>query len=281
MLRIAIVVCCHSGGAKGPIGMGTAQVQGALWGARAKEWAELQERAFEPMYDAAFEVADVGSGTRLLDVGCGAGLALSEARRRGAIVSGIDAAPELVEIAHSRCPGSDIRVGELEELPFEAVMFDVVTGFNSFQYAADRVHGLREAGRVLKPNGKLVALVWGKPERCQMAAYLAALGSLLPAPPPGAPGPWALSPPGALEALAAEAGFMTMAAQSVTTLMKFPDEQTAVRGLLAAGPAVRAIEVSGEDAVAAAVSRAIAPYRLPDGSFALRNEFRFIVAKAA
>ena len=167
--------------------MGTAQVQGALWGARAREWADLQEHAFGPMYEAAFDAAGVGAATNLLDVGCGAGLALSIARGRGATVSGIDAASELVEITQSRCPGCDIRIGELEELPFADGSFDVVTGFNSFQYAADRVHGLEEARRVVKPGGKVVALVWGEADKCELAGYLAALGSLLPPPPLGAP----------------------------------------------------------------------------------------------
>lgn len=259
--------------------MGTAQVQGALWGARAREWADLQEHAFEPMYEAAFDAAGVAPATSLLDVGCGAGLALSLAHARGAIVSGIDAAPQLVEIARSRCPGCDIRVGELEELPFAPNSFDVVTGFNSFQYAADRVHGLEEARRVMKADGRLVALVWGNPDNCEMGSYLAALGLLMPSPPPGAPGPWALSLPGALEELAEQAGFRTLTAQAIMTTMHFDNEIMAVRGLLAAGPAVRAIETSGEEAVASAVSKAIAAYRQPDGSFDLRNEFRFIVAE--
>ena len=259
--------------------MGTAQVQGTLWGARARDWADLQERAFGPMYEAAFDAAGVGGGTTMLDVGCGAGLALTLARARGATVTGIDAAPELVDIASSRCPGSDIRVGELEELPFTDDSFDVVTGFNSFQYAADRVHGLQEAARVMKSNGRLVALVWGDPDKCQMGGYLAALGSLMPPPPPGAPGPWALSPPGALEGLVAQAGFRTTGAHSVMIPMHFDDEESAIRGLLAAGPAVRAIETSGEEAVASAVASAIRPYRNSDGSFDLTNEFRFVVAE--
>jgi cyclopropane fatty-acyl-phospholipid synthase-like methyltransferase len=72
--------------------MGTAQIQGELWGARAREWAELQERAFLPLYEAASEAAKVTKGTSLLDAGCGAGLALQVAAKRGASVSGIDAA---------------------------------------------------------------------------------------------------------------------------------------------------------------------------------------------
>src|SRR4051812_27333525 len=98
--------------------MGSAQVQGELWGARAREWAELQENSFRPLYDAAFDVARAGNGTSLLDVGCGAGLALQMAQARGAKVSGLDASAGLAEIAKSRCPGSDIRTGEIEELPF-------------------------------------------------------------------------------------------------------------------------------------------------------------------
>lgn len=261
--------------------MGTAQIQGALWGARAREWADLQERAFGPMYEAAFDAALVGAGTSLLDVGCGAGLALSLARVRGASVSGVDAAAELIEIARSRCPGCDIEVGELEELPFENESFDVVTGFNSFQYAADRVHGLVEARRVMKSDGRLVALVWGRPEKCDMGAYLAALGGLMPPPPPGAPGPWALSLPGALEDLAAEAGLRTVGANSIMITMHFDDEASAVRGLLAAGPAIRAIQNSGEDAAASAVACAIAPYKRANGSFDLTNEFRYIVTQKA
>ena len=185
--------------------MGTAQVQGELWGARAREWADLQEGMFAPFYDAAFDAADVAQGTALLDVGCGAGLALTLADKRGAKVSGLDAAPALVAIAKSRLPDADIRVGEIEELPFTDGSFDVVTGFNSFQYAADRVHAMAEAKRVAGTGGLVVAAVWGLPEKCELGGYLAALGKLMPAPPPGAPGPWALSQGGALEALAEEA----------------------------------------------------------------------------
>jgi SAM-dependent methyltransferase len=185
--------------------MGTAQIQGELWGARAREWAELQERAFLPLYEAAFEAAKVTKGTRLLDAGCGAGLALQVAAQGGASVSGIDGAQALVAIARERLAGADIRVGEIEELPFADAAFDVVTGFNSFQYAGDRVRALSEAKRVAKPGGVVIAAVWGDRARCEMAAYLEALGKLVP-PPPGAPGPWALSEEGALEALAERAG---------------------------------------------------------------------------
>ena len=261
--------------------MGTAELQGRLWGARPRAWAELQEAGNAPMYEAAFDAAGLQRGDKYLDIGCGAGLALSLAAARGAKVSGLDAAAGLAELARARCPDADIRIGELEELPFADASFDVVSGFNSFQYAADKVNGLTEARRVMKDDGKLIVLVWGQPEDCEMAGYLKALGSLLPPPPPGAPGPWALSPPGALEELAGKAGLKAIAAQTVPITFDFDNEAKAVRGLLAPGPATLAIQTSGEEAVADAIRAAIAPFRRADGSYSLRNAFRFIVAVKA
>src|SRR5258708_9259399 len=220
--------------------MGSAQIQGDLWGARAREWADLQEGSFRRLYEAAFSAAQVGTGTLLLDVGCGAGLALEMAQARGAKVSGLDAAAELAGLAKSRCPGADIRVGEIEELPFADGKFDCTTGLNSFQYATEPVHALAEAKRVTKANGYVVVAVWGTAEKCELAPYVVALGKLLPPPPPGAAGPFALSAPGALEALVSKAGLRPEAASIVLTIMSFPDEATAVACPLSFGCARRA-----------------------------------------
>ena len=258
--------------------MGTAAVQGDLWSERAREWADLQEGMFAPLYDAAFDAAGLCNGKRLLDVGCGAGLALRMARERGAEVCGLDAAPGLVAIASARVPGADIRVGDIEELPFSEEAFDIVSGFNSFQYAADRVRALAEAGRVATRDGAVIVAVWGDPERCDFGGYLGALGRLLPPPPAGAPGPWALSPDRALESLIEDAGLEPGRSGRLPVHLSFADQSSAVRGLLAAGPAVRAIRHAGEEAVRDAVRQAIAAYRQQDGSYAFSNEFRYVVA---
>jgi ubiquinone/menaquinone biosynthesis C-methylase UbiE len=99
-----------------------------------------------PLYEAVFDAADVEAGTRLLDVGCGPGLAAQLAAKRGAHVAGLDAAGASLEFAGERTPQGDFRVGEMEDLPWPDNTFDVVTGFNAFQYAADVVNALREAG---------------------------------------------------------------------------------------------------------------------------------------
>jgi SAM-dependent methyltransferase len=204
----------------------------------------------------------------------------ARAARRGARVTGIDATAALIAIARERIPHGDFRVGEMEALPYAHSAFDVVTGFNSFQYAASPVNALREAGRVARTGAPVVIAVWGKPEDTEAAAYLAALGSLMPPPPPGAPGPFALSQDGALEALVTQAELTPTQVEEVDCLWEYPDEETALRGLLAAGPAVLAIQRSGEDRVREATARAIAPFRTASGGYELKNKFRYLIARA-
>jgi SAM-dependent methyltransferase len=259
---------------------GSASVQGELWGARARDWAEVQEPTQRELYPPVFDAAGLGEGTSLLDVGCGSGVAAAIARERGAKVSGIDASAPTVEIARQRVPDGDFRVGELEALPYDDHSFDVVTGFCSFQYAADPVHALEEARRVVRPGGTIAILTWGQPEHCEAAAIIKALGSLLPPPPPGAPGPFALSAPGALEDLARRAGLTTSRAAEFSTRWEYPDRDTALRAHLSAGPAAKAIKHANEERVAAAVSDAIAPFRTATGGYTLENSWRYLLTTA-
>jgi cyclopropane fatty-acyl-phospholipid synthase-like methyltransferase len=55
--------------------MGTAQVQGELWSERARYWATIHERVLLPAFEIVLTKLDVGSGTKLLDIACGTGMA--------------------------------------------------------------------------------------------------------------------------------------------------------------------------------------------------------------
>ena len=68
---------------------------------------------------------------------------------RGSRVGGIDAAGALLSIARERTPGGDFRQGELEALPFADAGFDLVTGFNAFQFAGEPAQALRAGAPVL------------------------------------------------------------------------------------------------------------------------------------
>jgi SAM-dependent methyltransferase len=260
--------------------MGTANLQSQLWGQHARDWAEVQEGTVVQLYRAVLHKTGVGAGTALLDIGCGAGMFCQMANQQGAQVAGLDATPELLAIARERVPLGDFRCGEMEELPYADHQFDVITGFNSFQFAANPANALREARRVARTGAPVVVAVWGKPQDTQAATMLAALSSLLPPPPPGAPGPYALSQDGALEVLVTQAGLTPTKVEEVDTLWSYPDEETALRGLFSSGPAVRAIQHAGEQAVRDAVTKAIAPFKTASGGYELRNKFRYLISTA-
>ena len=136
-----------------------------------------------PLYRQVLERSRVGAGHELLDVGCGAGRFCRIAADRGAHVSGIDATAPLVEIARERTRHGNFRVGDMEALPWPDESFDVVTGFNSFFFAADLVAALREARRVARPGAEVAITVFGRPERCESTPVFGALGQLLPSSP--------------------------------------------------------------------------------------------------
>jgi SAM-dependent methyltransferase len=260
--------------------MGSAQVQGELWGAAAQDWAELAEPSGAPLYEETFEAIGVSSGTRLLDAGCGAGYALQLAAKRGAVVSGFDASAELLAVAGTRLPDADLRRGDLEELPYDDDAFDAVTAFNSVQYAADPVGALREIRRVATPDGPVAVASWGDPERCEARHVIGALGALLPPPPPGAGGPFALAAPGALETLVESAGLTAERAFEIETPFVYADLDTAVRAGLSSGPARGAINHAGVDAVREALRDAQRRFVQPDGTVRIENVMRVVVAHA-
>lgn len=255
---------------------GSAAVQGKLWGRRARDWAEVEDEGSRVLFEAVLDAAKVGEGTRYLDLGCGTGLACALAAGRGARGSGLDAAPEFLEIARERTPRGDFRLGDFEELPYEDRAFDVVAGFNSLFFAADEAAALREAGRVLKPGGALAVVHWGLPHEVQATAYLQALAPLLPPPPPEPPNPFAA--PGQLADLARRAGLKPVREFDVACPWVYRDLATLQRGWLSAGPSAVAIDVAGEAAVREVIARAAEPFRAPQGGYRLENVFRCLLA---
>ena len=121
-----------------------AEVQRGLWGGDPEGWAQFAEPHNRPLFEALLDAAGVGYGTRVLDIGCGTGLTLVLATERGARVAGIDVTDGLLEIAQERLPAADLRVADMETLPFADESFDVVLGVNSFQFAGDPIHALRD-----------------------------------------------------------------------------------------------------------------------------------------
>ncbi|MDB5275451.1 MAG: hypothetical protein JWR61_406 [Ferruginibacter sp.] len=259
--------------------MGSQAIQGKLWGRRPKDWGHIQEQTGQAGYDFVLRALSLSAGTRLLDIGCGTGYFCKLASDKEATVTGLDATAEFIEEAKKRVPAAQFAIGEMEELSYEDKTFDVVCGFNSFQYAANTKNALIEAKRVLTDDGKLAAMIWGNKEECEAATYLRAVGSLLPPPPPGAPGPFALTENGLLEKILEEVGFGKIATFDVPSVWEYPDTDIALKGLMSAGPVARAIENSGFEKVYETISKAIHPYIQPNGHVVYNNKFRIVMAE--
>lgn len=259
--------------------MGTKEIQGKLWSIAPADWSKHFEPFFIPMYKKALEQVQPGKETTLLDAGCGSGLFSHMVAATGATVTGIDAAPGLLQVARQRNPGTTFLEEDLESLPFGDNSFDVVAGFNSFQYAGDFPNALTEAKRVLKKNGKLVIGLWDKPELSDGSNILKAIGSLLPPPPPGTPGPFALSEDGKMEAICKTIGLKILSKTQVPCPFLYYSTNDGISSFLGTGPAAAAMKNSSEEKVRLTISTALQPYHLTEELYHLQNSFLVFVTE--
>ena len=256
-----------------------AEVQRRLWGTDPRAWADLAEAHNRPLFEAVLDAAGAGPGTRLLDVGCGSGLALVLARERGALPSGLDISPGLLGIARDRLPHADLREADMESLPFDAAAFDAVTGVNAFQFAGDPRRALREAARVTRAGGRVVASLFAAPERSQGTVAHEAMSALIPPGHAADHAPYALSAPGNLESALADAGLHPAGRGEVVCHWRYADRDEAVRVLLCSAGGARAAEAAGEQAVRDVLQEALTQFLDPEtGAVTLRNTFRWVAA---
>ena len=99
----------------------------------------------------------VPAGARVLDAGCGSGRTLEELARYGEVF-GIELDPGAAEMAQGRGCG-EVRVGRLEELPWEDGYFDLITCLDVIEHTPDDRATLGELRRVCKPGGFLLVTV--------------------------------------------------------------------------------------------------------------------------
>lgn len=97
------------------------------------------------------------SNARILDAGCGSGRTLEDLVAYGS-VSGIELDPDAAQVAGSRGCG-EVRVGRLEELPWEDGTFDLITCLDVLEHTPDDRQALAELRRVCKVGGWMVMTV--------------------------------------------------------------------------------------------------------------------------
>jgi ubiquinone/menaquinone biosynthesis C-methylase UbiE len=214
-------------------------------------------------WETVADRAGIGPGVSVLDAGCGTGRFCAFAAERGAVVHGIDADAERLEQALERVPGADLRLGLLEDLPWPDATFDVVTGFNAFQYALDIDLALAQARRVTRPGGRIAICKWDRPQHNELFALLAEVSdrgidlSRLPSSDP-------------VEDAIARARLDVTIEGTIPVTIELADD-----GALAA--ALAEADAFGE-AGAPGLLDAAAPYRQADGSYRFRNRLMYRIA---
>ena len=137
-----------------------------------------------------FAPLDLASGAHVLDVACGTGNTTIPLARRGAVVTGVDIATNLLAQARERAAAENLTInfeeGDAEQLPYPDASFDAVVSMFGAMFAPRPELVASEAARVLKPGGLLAMANWNP---AGFTGQMFKVGSRHVPPPPG------ISPP--------------------------------------------------------------------------------------
>jgi ubiquinone/menaquinone biosynthesis C-methylase UbiE len=269
----------------------------ARWETAAPNWAaqaDLIARAHRPVAHRMVEAIRPQPGHVVLELAAGlgdTGLLAAELIAPGGKLICTDGAEAMVEAARERAErvgieNAEFRTMELEWIDLPAASVDAILCRFGYMLAVDPEAGLRDARRVLRPEGRIALAVWGSPDdnpwMTAIGKAMTAAGHVEP-PAPGTPGPFVLSAAGLLEQLLDAAGFFDIAVEPVDIVQEASSGDEYWERMVPLAPALsenlRKLSPAEHTAVRDAVDDAWAPYRADDGSLALPG--RALVASAS
>jgi SAM-dependent methyltransferase len=217
--------------------------EGAYWASHPGHF----ERALIAYREAFFAAAAIEPGDRTLDVGCGTGQTTRHAARLAPSGSalGVDLSSAMLEVARQRARDEGLTNVRFEHAdaqihPFEPESFDVALSHTSAMFFGDRVAGMNNIRRALRPGGRVALLTWQPlPANEWIGEFSTAMaaGRDLPAPPADAPGPFSLADPDVISTVLDAASFTDVTLDPRREPMWFGDDAgdayELVRGLLA------------------------------------------------
>ena len=198
-------------------------------------WSPVLEAWLGPVTARMLDLAQLGLGARVLDVGAGTGEpALSAAARVGptGAVLATDISDNTLAFAgrEARARGLSeaafrTQVMDGEHLSVADASFDVALSRLGLIYFPDRVRGLTEMRRVLVPGGRAVVASYTTPEAngfFSITIRIIRRRVQLPAPSPGLPGPFSLGEQVVMEQAYRQAGFRLSETHVVTAPLRLP-----------------------------------------------------------
>jgi SAM-dependent methyltransferase len=201
--------------------------EGAYWAAHAEHFDRTVAAYHLPFMDAA----EIGTGEQVLDIGCGTGQTTRAAARRapdgGAL--GVDLSAEMIALARRLATAEGLGNARFDQVdaqiyPFGEGAFDVAISRTGAMFFGDPHAAFTNIARALRGGGRLALLSWQPlPANEWVAELTAALaaGRDRPAPPPEAPGPFALADPVRVRQLLTGAGFTSIEVNPMQAPMWF------------------------------------------------------------
>ena len=197
-----------------------------------RKWHKVFSEWIQPLTEKMVRDGEIGSGMRILDLASGSGEpAITLARLVGpeGHVTATDFGADMLSVAEANASQATaqnmtFRKADAHSLPFEEESFDRVTCRHGVMYFGDHVHALREARRVLKPNGRVVLTANGPFDQPFVEHTIVILMKHveMPAPDPDAPDTFRLSPDGVMRGALESAGFRDVREEHLESDMFWP-----------------------------------------------------------
>ncbi|QLC20873.1 methyltransferase domain-containing protein [Parasphingopyxis sp. CP4] len=213
------------------------------------------------------EMAPIGAGQKILDVGSGTGDIAVQLRDRGAQVTGIDFAAEMVAIATERHQDIEFLEADVEELPFEDDSFDrAIVNYTAHHFARPE-KAFAELRRCLKSGAPLTIVHPIQTEQPSWGSFALSLAEAVPSDPPIG-GPLLMTDdPQAYVTFLAAAGFHAPHGEKRTKQTTMDTLDPIIKGGWAVGMLDQQTDAVQQQVLDGINDRA-APYRIEDGSYA-------------
>jgi len=203
-------------------------------------WSPTLNQWLGKATDKMLEMAGISSGHRVLDIAAGAGeQSITAAKKVGpsGYVLATDISANILEYAKQMAQQAGVnnietKVMDGENLTVEDGSFDAVISRVGLIYFPDQQKALKEMLRVLKPGGKIAAIVYSTPEKNKFFSVPVSLirsRAKLPPPLPGQPGPFSLGAEGVIEKAFTQAGFKNVRSELVDSPLLLSSAKECVR----------------------------------------------------